>query len=91
MLNDWGFDVLDDLIDHSYDTLDDSVARQMKILSVARELLDIDISKVYQRCRSASLHNQNILQQWHRGWIDNMIEECKIIDQKAKLLLSQKP
>lgn len=91
MLKDWGFDVLDDLIDHSYDTLDDPVARQMKILSVARELLDIDISKVYQRCRSASLHNQNILQQWHRGWIDNMIEECKIIDQKAKLLLSQKP
>lgn len=85
-LRNWGFDVLDDIVNHHYDSIADPIQRQMAILDQAETLLDIDISQVATRCQQASAHNQLILKNWHKQWFINMDKDFEIAYQKALAL-----
>ena len=64
-LRDWGFDVLDDLIDHNrYDNIEFNIHRQTVILDMAQELLDFDTVKHWDRLHAASQHNLAQLKYW---------------------------
>ena len=57
-----GFDVLDDIVDHSYDIIDFDIGRQTKLLDLAQNLCAIDItSSMQQRLTQAAMHNQQRL------------------------------
>lgn len=85
-LRNWGFDVLDDIVDHSYDSIADPIQRQMAILEQAETLLDIDISQVTSQCQRAGAHNQLILKNWHKQYFINMDKDFEIAYQKALAL-----
>ena len=67
-----GFDVLDDLVDHSYDSnIHDNYKVKKYIessLQAQEHLQTIDLAKIKQRCKQAAVHNQKILQQMQQSW-----------------------
>lgn len=64
-LRSWGFDTLDDLVDHSrYDLLDDCIQRQSVVLDIAQELCNFDVEQHWERLQQAAIHNSNLLKQW---------------------------
>lgn len=64
-LRSWGFDTLDDLVDHSrYDLLDDCIQRQSVVLDIAQELCNFDVEQHWERLQQAATHNSNLLKQW---------------------------
>ena len=67
-----GFDVLDDLVDHSYDSnLHDEYKIKKYIESSLKSqeyLQTLDPIKLKQRCKQAAEHNQKILQQMQQSW-----------------------
>jgi hypothetical protein len=61
-LRDLGFDVLDNIVDHAYDSIEFEIDRQGAVLDQCqimclRELTDSDI----HRCEQAAIHNQSLL------------------------------
>lgn len=76
-----GFDVLDDLIDHtSYDHMLE-VPRQAAMLELTKELINIDLDKIKTRLESAAQHNQDLLRTWNLTWrqdFDETINRAKI-------------
>ena len=85
-LREWGFDVLDDIVDHSYDTIADTIQRQVKILDIMQPMMDLNVPLVTDRCVQASNHNQSILKTWHENWAVNMSKDLEIARQKALAL-----
>ena len=67
-----GFDVLDDLVDHSYDSNihnDHKVRKYIESSQKTQEYLQtIHPDKIKQRCKQAAEHNQKILQQMQQAW-----------------------
>ena len=64
-LRTWGFDVLDDLVDHNqYDQLDSRVERETAILNLSKTLLEFDTEKHWPRLKAASDHNLKLLDSW---------------------------
>jgi hypothetical protein len=84
-----GFDVLDDIVDHSYDTViqDTSYLGIDKIKNfvahsqqVYKNLVDLPVETVRARCIQAAEHNQRVLANfariWHRdciNWLSELI------------------
>lgn len=67
LLRDTGFDVLDDLVDHSYDLEQDPEARMDLMLdSVPAAGFQLE------RCQAAVTHNQEILRKLARLWPDRL-------------------
>lgn len=64
-----GFDVLDDLVDHSYDEIEFG-ERKMRTYSYAavKAAEDLEWSDIRDRCHEAAQHNQQILQAWSHTW-----------------------
>lgn len=61
-LRDLGFDVLDDLVDHSYDTIDFGIARQIAILNQIEIMCKNQLTtSMILRCEQAAKHNQQLL------------------------------
>jgi hypothetical protein len=61
-LRDKGFDVLDDLVDHSYDTIEFDVARQVAILDQIEIMCKNQLTtSMILRCEQAAKHNQQLL------------------------------
>lgn len=61
-LRDMGFDVLDDLVDHSYDYVDFDINRQVAIMDQIEIMCKQTLSKSQiQRCQQAAEHNQQLL------------------------------
>jgi hypothetical protein len=83
-LRDLGFDVLDDLVDHSYDNLEFDIDRQEAILDQINELSKLKFTEALKsRCQQAADHNQEILlnfcKQFHKDvntTINTAIERC---------------
>jgi len=72
-LRDWGFDVLDDLVDHDrYDNIEFHIDRQTVILDMAQELLDFDTVKHWDRLHTASQHNLAQLKYWQNN-VNNLV------------------
>jgi hypothetical protein len=88
-----GFDVLDDIIDHSYDTVTHtfSLDRNEKIVGyITNGFVNYDnlrkqpINKLTARCQKAATHNQELLarmqQQWpadFAAWLPGVISELQ--------------
>jgi hypothetical protein len=59
-----GFDILDDVVDHSYDDILHNAERQSRILDVAESMCNLQINNsLQQRLKTAAQHNQRLLQQ----------------------------
>ena len=61
-LRNFGFDVLDDIVDHSYDTIEFDITRQVKILEIAQKLCNIELTPaLVDRMQVAAFNNQKML------------------------------
>ena len=68
-LRDIGFDVLDDIVDHSYDSIEFSINRQAKLLDIAKELCKLEFNKqLLDRMNTAAVHNQQLLDTMFGTW-----------------------
>lgn len=67
-----GFDVLDDIVDHSYDSDKHNDLKADKWFDYGlvnlEKIKSLDVEHVRQRCNQAAAHNQQLLQQWKRCW-----------------------
>lgn len=73
-LRNMGFDVLDDIVNHSYDNIEFSINRQVAILNQCEVLTNLDITQHGHRLDQAATHNTNLLTQFYNQWhetIDN--------------------
>lgn len=70
-LRQMGFDVFDDIVDHSYDNISSAIDRQIKILDVAEQLVNIDLKKIQPRLIEAAMHNQNLMKDFAGRWQDD--------------------
>lgn len=72
-LRKYGFDVWDDIIDHSYDTELDQIQRQIQILDQLCRLRRLDYTdEQLEKFESRALHNQKLLQQFRLQWPDKL-------------------
>jgi hypothetical protein len=90
-LRTWGFDVLDDIVDHGYDHCNDTGSRQLAMIETARTMFDIDISKIQKRCLDASLHNQALLRNWCDRWKQDFEADLESAIVKIKKLPKKNP
>jgi hypothetical protein len=79
-LRSWGFDTLDDIVDHSYDSIENSIERQSAILNIAERMCDFDVELHRDRLMQASDHNMKLL----RNWQENL-DSAALRDSKALL------
>lgn len=88
-LRNWGFDVLDDYVDHSYDSLKDPVARQIQILDQLdhdRVLSPEDLEDLEQRAQ----YNKRLLKEFKQNWpkkYKTIVEEINRISNNESLTL----
>lgn len=79
-LREMGFDLLDDIVDHSkYDQLESPVDRQVTILDMVQQLVNININNYRERLISSAKRNQEILQKFSDTWqqdFDNVIKKA---------------
>jgi hypothetical protein len=86
-LRKWGFDVLDDIVDHGYDKIENQIARQLAILDQAEYLMKLNMSDdVIIRCHNASKHNQALMTSWRNEWQTAIDDHYEIACQKALAL-----
>jgi len=84
LLRSLGFDVLDDIVDHAYDTIDDTAPRQAAIIESSKKLMLIDVDCVQDRCQRAAANNKMVLKLMHSQWAINMKND--LLDAKKQLL-----
>ena len=80
-LREWGFDVFDDVVDHSYDTEPDTIKRQVMILYQ----LELDIkynNKILREFELRATKNKNLLKHYQQQWPDKL---KKIIQQVTQI------
>jgi hypothetical protein len=84
-LRKWGFDILDDLVDHrSYDTIEHPIERQTKILEIAQQLLEFDTVKHWQRLKTAAFVNNEVLVRWKNAFSQAVFDDFyQILDDYA--------
>jgi len=74
-LRELGFDVLDDLVDHSYDRLLETQHKIPNFVISAKKTIahikNIPWAQAKSRCQAAAFHNQNLLADLSRIWQDN--------------------
>jgi len=81
-----GFDVLDDIVDHSYDHIADPIQRQTSILDVCKHLVSLDIPSILTRCQQAAEHNKSVLKSMNNVWLINIMEDFNQAYQKLLAL-----
>lgn len=73
-LRELGFDVLDDIVDHSYDRLLEVQHKMPKFVDSAKITIayvkNLSWSQVKSRCQAAAFHNQTLLEELSRIWKD---------------------
>jgi hypothetical protein len=68
-LRDMGLDVLDDVVDHSYDLVDFEIDRQTQLLEIARDMATWAWTpELLQRCKQAAQHNKNLIAHWYQNY-----------------------
>jgi hypothetical protein len=74
-LRNMGFDVLDDVVDHSYDNIDNTIERQSMLLDLAQQLGKIEYTPtLYARLQHASESNQNLLVRFNESFKSDCIK-----------------
>jgi len=72
-LRNYGFDVLDDCVDHSYDQIKDHGVRLNALLNQLETFIDQRYNeKDYVRFKQAVEHNQCLLKQFEQQWPDKL-------------------
>jgi len=80
-LRSYGFDVLDDYVDHNYDQTVQHGTRLPLILDQLETFINRDYGEQdYQRFKQAADHNQQLLQQFTRAWPDKLATVLNKID-----------
>lgn len=79
-LRDLGLDVMDDIVDHSYDSIDFEIDRQSRLLEIAKDMATWSWTpQLLQRCSTAAKHNRDLIAYWYRNYdreIDAVIERA---------------
>lgn len=74
-LRELGFDVMDDIVDHSYDQLLEVQHKMPKLANSAKETIayvkNLPWPQAKSRCQAAAFHNQTLLEELSRIWKDN--------------------
>jgi hypothetical protein len=74
-LRELGFDVLDDIVNHSYDSLLETQYKIPNFTGSAKQTIaqvkNLDWSQVRSRCQAAAFHNQTLLAELARIWSEN--------------------
>jgi hypothetical protein len=74
-LRELGFDVLDDIVDHSYDPLLEAQHKMPKFADSAKKTIaqvkSLPWAQVKSRCQAAAFHNQWLLAKLSRIWQEN--------------------
>jgi hypothetical protein len=86
LLRDHGFDVLDDLVDHGYDS-EISPERRMDLMLDTVYTSGFDA----ERCRAAVSHNQEILSRLSRTWSDRLAKLNQSISSRHHSLVNRNP
>ena len=77
-LRQMGFDVLDDLVDHSYDTIEHTIERQTAIIKVLKNVsAEPWTDAKFQRCKSAAIHNQQILNKFSTTYCADILQSIE--------------
>lgn len=87
VLRDWGFDVFDDVVDHSYDSNRDPIKRQMMILDQLDKKIEYN-QTLLENFKSRAEKNQQLLRKFYQVWPDkqkNVIESIKTISTNESL------
>lgn len=68
-LRDMGLDVMDDIVDHSYDSIDFEIDRQSRLLEIAKDMASWAWTpELLQRCSTAAKHNRDLITHWYRNY-----------------------
>jgi hypothetical protein len=74
-LRELGFDIMDDLVDHSYDRLLETQHKIPNFVLSAKntisKLKTQDWTQTKSRCQAAAFHNQTLLAEFSRIWREN--------------------
>jgi hypothetical protein len=82
-----GFDVLDDLVNHDYDTVDFQIDRQVAILDQIEIMCKQTLTRAQiQRCEQAASHNQLLLSKMFERFHDDVNISCKNALEKCRRL-----
>lgn len=73
-----GFDVLDDIINHSlYDEIDFVIERQVKILDILQEIMEKDFD--HDRLKHAATTNQTLLKNFSNQWFEDFVSSVETV------------
>lgn len=82
-LREYGFDVLDDYVDHSYDNEPMHFARLYMIIEELQRAIEREYSpEDYSRFAQAAAHNQELLRKYRQDWpkkFDEILEQIKTL------------
>lgn len=81
-LRNWGLDVFDDFIDHSYDNEHDTLLRQQMILDQLKNKIHYS-AKLLREFETRANRNRGILREWKYEYLNN--KEPQIIEQIKKI------
>jgi hypothetical protein len=82
-----GFDVLDDLVNHDYDTVDFQIDRQVAILDQIQIMCKQTLTRAQiQRCEQAASHNQLLLSRMFEHFHDDINISCSNALEKCRRL-----
>ena len=82
-----GFDVLDDLVNHEYDTVDFDISRQIAILDQIEIMCKHTLTAAQiQRCEQAASYNQLLLSKMFERFHDDVNNSCKNALEKCRRL-----
>lgn len=77
-LRDLGFDVLDDLVDHSYDAVEFDIDRQSAVLDQIEVMCQRTLtSGQILRCQQAVAHNQQLLEKFYSHFHQDVNNACQ--------------
>jgi hypothetical protein len=86
-LRDMGFDVLDDVVDHSYDRVEHDIERQVKLLDQIQYMCERTLTPAeIKKCEQAAEHNHQLLNKMFSTWYTDMATSCSLAVEKCKNL-----
>lgn len=82
-LRNLGFDVYDDLVDHSYDAEPFEISRQVKILDVVDHFKNLVYTKsMLQKLKIRAKHNQRVLEDLKKSWPEKLQNLARALSNK---------